>query len=455
MRILQNSLKRRKKKIMKKRSKLTYTQIIVLGFACIILFGAVVLCTPFASQSGEWTPFEDSIFTAVSATCVTGLTVCNTAEHWSVFGQVVILCLIQVGGLGFVSIISIISMVSKKNISLHNKRLLMESAGYTKLSGVDTMLKRLISGSLIFELCGAAVLTVRFMHDMPFSRAVYYGVFHSVSAFCNAGFDILGDSLVPYVGDLTVNLTVIMLIVIGGLGFFVWNDIALKRFKFKKFSLQTKIVLCATALLIVCGWLAFFITEKNAAMAHLNVNQRLIASLFQSVTPRTAGFYSVDQSRLSESGSLITVVLMLIGGSPGSTAGGIKTTTFFIVIASIIANARNSANVQLFRRRVDADNINHASAVCGLYILCVVASVMLMCAIEPFSLREILYEAASAMGTAGLSMGITASLTLFSRILLMLLMFAGRIGGLTLALAFAQRYEKDKLERPIERILIG
>ncbi len=440
---------------MKQKSKLTYIQIIVIGFACIILFGAFLLCTPFASKDGSWTPFLNSLFTAVSATCVTGLSVYNTAAYWSLFGQITILCLIQIGGLGFISIISMIAVLSKKNISLHSRRLIMESAGSTRLGGVVEMLKRLIAGTFMFEGIGAVVLTLRFLKDMPLKKALYYGVFHSISAFCNAGFDITGDSFAGYVGDATVNITLILLIVIGGLGFFVWSDIVQTKFRIKKFSLQTKIVLSATVALILSGWLLFFAVEKNASMAELSIGERLIASLFQSVTPRTAGFYAVDQALLSEAGSIITILLMFIGGSPGSTAGGIKTTTFFIIIASIIANARNSKNVHMFRRKIDGDNINHASAVCGLYMICILSAVIILCAIEPFSLKEVLYESVSAMGTTGLSMGITSSLTAVSKVILMLLMFAGRIGGLTLALAFAQKYEKDKLERPVEKILIG
>lgn len=439
----------------KRKNKLTYTQIIVLGFAGIILLGASLLCAPVASSSGNWTPFADSLFTAVSATCVTGLSVYNTAVHWSMFGQIVILFLIQIGGLGFISIISIIAVLSKKNISLHSRRLIMESAGSVRLDGIVQMLKRLVAGTFIFEGIGAVILTIRFMQDVPLGKAVYYGIFHSVSAFCNAGFDILGDSFVEYVGDPTVNLTLVLLIVIGGLGFFVWNDILQNKFKTKKFSLQTKIVFTATLILIFSGWLLFFLFEGKASMAELSFSERVWASLFQSVTPRTAGFYSVSQARLSEAGSLVTILLMFIGGSPGSTAGGIKTTTFFIMIASITASARNTKNVHLFRKRIDADNINHASAVCGLYMISIFTAVTVICAIEPFSFKEILYETVSAMGTTGLSMGITGSLSLISKAILMLLMFAGRIGGLTLALAFAQKYEKDKLERPVERILIG
>lgn len=439
----------------KQKNKLTYTQIIVLGFAGIILLGASLLCAPVASSSGNWTSFADSLFTAVSATCVTGLSVYNTAVHWSMFGQIVILFLIQIGGLGFISIISIIAVLSKKNISLHSRRLIMESAGSVRLDGIVQMLKRLVAGTFIFEGIGAVILTIRFMQDVPLGKAVYYGIFHSVSAFCNAGFDILGDSFVEYVGDPTVNLTLVLLIVIGGLGFFVWNDILQNKFKTKKFSLQTKIVFTATLILIFSGWLLFFLFEGKASMAELSFSERVWASLFQSVTPRTAGFYSVSQARLSEAGSLVTILFMFIGGSPGSTAGGIKTTTFFIMIASITASARNSKNVHLFRKRIDADNINHASAVCGLYMISILTAVTIICAIEPFSFKEILYETVSAMGTTGLSMGITGSLSLISKVILMLLMFAGRIGGLTLALAFAQKYEKDKLERPVERILIG
>ena len=438
-----------------RKNKLTYTQIIVLGFAVIILLGATLLCLPVSSSKGEWTPFVNSIFTAVSSTCVTGLSVYNTAEYWSLFGQTVILCLIQIGGLGFISLISIISVISKRQIGLHGRRLIMESAGSTRMSGVVDMLKRLVLGTFIFEILGAIALAIRFSFEMPVGKAIYWGIFHSVSAFCNAGFDITGDSFAPYAGDIWVNITLILLIVIGGLGFFVWSDIWHKKLNFKKYELQTKIVLLATAILIVGGWLLFFIVEKNYSMEGMALGERIIASLFQSVTPRTAGFYALDQAALSESGSVGTIILMFIGGSPGSTAGGVKTTTVIIMLASIFANARNIKNVHLFKKKIDEDNITHAAAVCGIYLVNILAAVIFVCAIEPFSLKEILYEIVSAIGTTGLSMGITASLTVVSKIILMLLMFTGRIGGLTIALAFAKKRDKDTLERPTEKILIG
>ena len=438
-----------------RKNKLTYTQIIVLGFAVIILLGATLLCFPVSSSKGEWTPFVNSIFTAVSSTCVTGLSVYNTAEYWSFFGQIVILCLIQIGGLGFISLISIISVISKRQIGLHGRRLIMESAGSTRMSGVVDMLKRLVLGTFIFEILGAIALAIRFSFEMPVGKAIYWGIFHSVSAFCNAGFDITGDSFAPYAGDIWVNITLILLIVIGGLGFFVWSDIWHKKLNFKKYELQTKIVLLATAILIVGGWLLFFIVEKNYSMEGMALGERIIASLFQSVTPRTAGFYALNQAALSESGSVGTIILMFIGGSPGSTAGGVKTTTVIIMLASIFANARNIKNVHLFKKKIDEDNITHAAAVCGIYLVNILAAVIFVCAIEPFSLKEILYEIVSAIGTTGLSMGITASLTVVSKIILILLMFTGRIGGLTIALVFAKKRDKDTLERPTEKILIG
>lgn len=443
---------------MKKRYKFTNTQIIALGFAAIIMIGTFLLSLPISSKSGTWTPFEDSLLTATSATCVTGLAVYDTGAHWTTFGQLVIITLIQIGGLGFMTIITMFSFFTKRQISMRERHILMQSAGNMNLGGIVKLIKRIIIGTFIIEGMGAVLLSIVFVPEIG-AKGIYYAVFHSISAFCNAGFDILSNvgsaSLSGYANNVLLNVTVMLLIIIGGIGFLVWSDILKWKFKFRKYELHSKIVLVTTAVLLILGAVVFFFTERNYAFRNMGTGESILASVFQSVTTRTAGFYSVPQGELSNSGTVMTILLMFIGGSPGSTAGGIKTTTFAVIIVSTIACARNRDSVTVFKRRIADDVVRQSTAIVSIYMAAVLASSAVICALEPITLRESLYEVVSAIGTVGLSMDVTPTLCTASKIIITVLMYAGRLGGLSLVMALAEKREKVPINRPVEKILIG
>lgn len=438
--------------------KFTYTQIIAFSFLLTILAGAILLCLPISSKSGGWTPFLDSLFTATSATCVTGLSVVDTFTHWTIFGQVVILLLIQIGGLGFMTVIVAISMVIRKHVSLHEQLLLRQSTG-NNAGGIMALLKKIMKGTLIFEGLGVILLSIRFCSIMGFSDGLYYAVFHSISAFCNAGFDLFSklgsSSLSMFVNDPLVNFTIMFLIVMGGIGFLVWDDILSNRFRFKQFSLHTKVVLVTTFSLILSGWILFYLLERNNTLADMSEGNKLLSALFQSVTTRTAGFATVDQSTLSEPSLIVTVLYMMVGGSPGSTAGGLKTTTLAVLVMGAVCCARNSEHTVMFKRRIEPSVVREASAISSIYFSAAIISGLVICILEPYSFVETLYEAASAIGTVGLSMSVTPNLGTASRIILIILMYAGRIGGLSFVLALAEKRKRIPLERPTGKLLIG
>lgn len=443
-----------------RKFKPTQTQLIAFSFFAIIVIGGLLLTLPISSRSREWTPLLDALFTATSATCVTGLIVRDTYLHWSTFGQIVIIVMIQIGGLGLMSIITMFSVFLKRRISLHERKLLMQSAGNTRISGIVQMLKRIIIGTFTFEGCGAVILATRFCPIMGLGEGIYNAVFHSVSAFCNAGFDLMGkyeafSSLTHFKDDVVVNLTIMGLIVVGGIGFLVWSDVVQKRLNFSKYSLHSKIALCTTALLLVSSTILFMIFERDTTMAGASFGQRLLYSAFQAVTPRTAGFNTISQADLSESGSLLTTILMLIGGNPGSTAGGIKTTTLAVLIVSIVSSARGNSFVTLFKRRFEDDTLRQAASVATVYVIGATAATMIICALEPFNIKNVLFEVASAIGTVGITQGITTELGPISHIILMLLMYSGRIGGLTLMLLLTEGGKQVQTRRPAEKILIG
>lgn len=445
---------------MHKKLKITYTQTIAFGFLIIILAGALLLCLPISSRAHEWTSFFDSLFTAVSATCVTGLIVFDTYTHWSLFGQLVILIMIQIGGIGFMTMITTVSIFMGRRIGLHERKLVMQSAGNTRLSGAIQLVRRIVIGTLFFEAVGAVLLAFRFCPEMGFLSGVYNAIFHSVSAFCNAGFDLMGrfdpgSSLTRYGSDPLVNFTVCGLITIGGLGFMVWSNIYKAQFDHRKFSLHTKLVLTMSAFLIAVPTILFYIFERNTCLSGMTCGEKWLHSLFQAITPRTAGFNTIDQSSLSESGSLLTTVLMLIGGSPGSTAGGIKTTTLAVLILTTLASARRNTHVEVFKRRLSNDTLRQASAIFTIYVTAAAVFSLVICAIEPYGIRSVIYEVCSALGTVGLSTGITASLGRASQTCLMLLMYAGRVGALTLMIVLAENRNRVALMRPKEDILIG
>lgn len=440
--------------------RLTSTQIIALFFVAVIAIGTLLLCLPIASKSREWTPLLDSAFTATSATCVTGLIVRDTFTHWSLFGQLVILTMIQIGGLGVMTIIMTFSVFAKKKISLYERKLLMQSAGTIRASEIIRLLRQITKVTLICEGAGAVILATRFCPELGIVKGLYYSVFHAVSAFCNAGFDLMGrygqfSSLTPFYSDITVNITVCALIICGGIGFIVWQDIVTHGIKFKKYSLHSKIALTTSAALILSGWLIFFLVERNYSLSTLSTGEKILAAFFQSVTSRTAGFNTVPLNRLSGAGVVLMSVLMMIGGSPGSTAGGIKTTTVAVMFFELIAAAKGDKDTVIFKRRLEDDTVKRAGAIISAYTAAVIIALIAISSAENLPLSDVLFEVASAVGTVGLTVGITPSLSSFSHIILMLLMFAGRIGGLTIIVAFAERREHAKLTRPTEKILIG
>jgi len=444
----------------KTKFKFSFEQIVVLGYFVIIMVGGTLLSLPIASNTSTWTPYVNAIFTATSATCVTGLVVYDTYLHWSLFGQTVILILIQIGGIGFMTIITIFSVYLKRNIGLHERKLLMQSTGSMEIAGIVRMVKRIVTGTFIFEGFGTLILATRFCPDLGFWDGLYAALFHSVSAFCNAGFDIMGrfgaySSLTNYSNDLYVNLTIMTLIITGGIGFVVWNDIVLHLHHLKKYQLHSKIALSATLVLIVMGTLLFYIFENHYSLADLNQTDKILASMFQAITPRTAGFNTVEIGSLSESGHLLTILLMFIGGSPGSTAGGIKTTTFVVMIMGAFASSRHQSHINIFKRRLDEHIVREASAIATLYVFLIICSTLFISFIQNFELKDVLFEVVSAIGTVGLSTGITMSLNDTSKLIIMLMMFAGRVGGLTLALVLAEKRTHTQTNRPIERIMIG
>lgn len=444
------------------RKKLTYTQIIVLSFLSIILIGSLLLTLPLSSRSGEWTPFLDAMFTATSATCVTGLVVYDTYTHWSAFGQAIILVLIQIGGIGIMTCIAMLSLILKRRISLSERRLLMQSAGSLQHNGIVILIKQIITGTAIVELCGALLLAIVFCPRMGFTVGLWNAVFHSVSAFCNAGFDLMGrySAFSSLSGDGLYNnplvmITLMLLIVIGGIGFLVWNDVIKKRTSFKKYEVHSKIVLTTSALLIGIGFVLFFIFEYKHSLAGMSLGQKLLNALFEAITPRTAGFASVDLNSMSDSGTLLTMILMFIGGSPGSTAGGIKTTTFVVLLLCALNSARRYGSITVFKRKLDQNTVAQASSIATVYAAGVFIAAMIICALEPYSFTQIVFEIVSAVATVGLSTGITPNLCAASQILLMVLMFAGRIGGLTFVLVLAERRINVPISRPTVKILIG
>lgn len=442
-----------------KRRHMTPARLIALGFLAIILVGTGLLMLPVASK-GTPAGFLDALFTSTSATCVTGLIVRDTFTGWTLFGQLVILTLIQVGGLGLMTMFTLLSFALGKHLGLYNRKVLMQSAGTISLNGIGRLIRRIIPFSFVFELLGAVLLAVRFVPQFGWARGCWFSLFHAVSAFCNAGFDLMGvrapfSSLTAYCNDPLVSLTVCALIVVGGLGFLVWRDIAVNGLRFSKYQLHTKLVLTTTGILLLGGWILFFFFERDATMAGMTVPQRLLASLFQSVTTRTAGFNTVDLTKLSESGNLLSDLLMLVGGSPGSTAGGIKTTTIAVLFLSAVVSAKGRTRVNAFRYSIDRDTLRQASSIVIIYLGMAAAAVLAVCAIDPISLKAALFEVSSAIATVGLTLGMTPSLSAASHVILILLMYAGRIGGLTFVLLFAQRRSDPPRDRPNGKLMIG
>ncbi|WP_455821203.1 TrkH family potassium uptake protein [Clostridium butyricum] len=443
-----------------KKPNFTYSQISAISFMSIILIGALLLTLPISSRSGEATPFIDALFTSASATCVTGLVVYDTYTHFSLFGQIVILSLIQIGGLGFMIIATLFSLMLKRKIGLKERGMLQESVSTVHIGGIVRLTKHILFGTVIFEAIGAIILALRFYPDMGLKQGLYNGVFQSISAFCNAGFDLMGrfepsSSLTLYSGDIVVNLVIMSLIVVGGVGFLVWEDIFTNKLKFCKYRLHTKIVLVVTATLIIVPAIIFYSIERTKSFADMGTTESWLASFFQSVTPRTAGFNTVNIAELSEGSILLTIILMVIGGSPGSTAGGVKTTSFAVIILSLIASIRHTEDINVFNRRLERDVIKKAYDVITIYFMCCALAVLLICALQPFGLKEVFFEVVSALSTVGMSTGITPDLNSLSKFIITLLMFFGRVGSLSVALVFSEKKEYIPIRKPVEKISIG
>lgn len=443
-------------KVVHWRRYLTSFQLIILGFAGVILLGALILMLPVASSCGAWTPFRESLFTSTSAVCVTGLVIYDSGSYWSGFGQGVILLLIQIGGLGVITMAATFLMLAGKNISLKERSAMQDAISAPAVGGIVRLTRFILKGTFFIELLGALAMLPVFCRDYG-SRGIWMSVFHSVSAFCNAGFDILGrpgnlyPSLTAYIADPLINIIVVLLIVTGGIGFLTWDDVCTHRLHLRRYRMQSKVILAATGLLILFPAILFFFTD----FSDLPMEQRFLASLFQAVTPRTAGYNTADLTAMTEASRAVMVLLMLIGGAPGSTAGGMKVTTLTVLAANAFATFRRRAEPQLFHRRLEGSAIRNASTILMLYLTLFFTGAVIISTAEGLPLSACLYETASAVGTVGLTLGLTPQLGALSQWILIVLMFLGRVGGLTLIYAAYSGRDLSCARFPQEKITVG
>lgn len=443
-----------------KRRGLSQTQYIAFGFFLLIMIGTFLLMLPISSKSGKGMDFLGALFTATSASCVTGLVVADTWTQWSLFGQIVIITMIQIGGLGFITIGVFLSILLRRRVGLRQRGLMQESTSALQIGGIVRLTKKIILGTAIFEGTGALLLAIRFIPQYGFFRGVFYSIFHSISAFCNAGFDLMGhqqpyNSLSAYYDDWLVNLVVMSLIVIGGIGFIVWDDLSKNKLQVHKYLLQTKIVLLVTAFLVFGGGAAFYFLEKDGLMADMSISGKILTSLFSSVTARTAGFNTIDTGALSDGSKFLTIILMFIGGSPGSTAGGVKTTTIAVLLLYVYASIQRTYGVNILGRRLEEDVIKQASSVFVINLFLALFVSLVIMAIQPLSMSDTLFETFSAIGTAGMTTGVTRDLLPLSKFLVVLLMYCGRIGSMSFALAFTQQKRTVRVQNPVEKINVG
>lgn len=439
-----------------KKKHMTSFQLIIMGFAGVILLGTVLLMLPFSSAEKVITPFHEALFTATSAVCVTGLVVKDTGSYWSLAGQTIILALIQIGGLGIVTVAASVSLLSGKKISLMQRSTMQNAISAPKVGGIVRLTRFILRGTFLIEAAGTVLLLPVFMGDYG-KKGIWMSVFHSISAFCNAGFDILGTdssmfpSLTGYSGNILINLVIMLLIITGGIGFLTWDDIYTNKLNFKRYRMQSKIILMTTACLILFPTVFFYICD----LTKLPMEKRLLAAAFQSVTTRTAGFNTINISEMSEASKAVMILLMLIGGSPGSTAGGMKTTTFSVLILNAIATFRSQENAGAFGRRLEYHVIKNAATIAMLYFALFFGGGIAISVYEGLPLLDCLYEAASAVGTVGLTLGITPELHVFSQVVLIILMYLGRVGGLTLIYAVFSGRNKGNAKLPLEKITVG
>ena len=438
-----------------RKHRLSSFQIIILGFAGVILLGALLLMLPLSTTAGCVTPFHEALFTATSAVCVTGLVVQDTGSYWSVFGQVVILTLIQIGGLGVVTVAASFALLSGRRISLMQRSTMQDAISAPKVGGIVRLTRFILRGTFLIELIGALAMLPVFCRDYGWC-GIWMAVFHSISAFCNAGFDILGTnnnlypSLTGYVQNPVINITIMLLIITGGIGFLTWDDICENKLHFHRYRMQSKVILITTLALIVLPALFFFFVDFGT----LPLRARVQAALFQSVTPRTAGFNTVDLPAMSGASLGVMILLMLVGGSPGSTAGGMKTTTFAVLLANMWATFRRREDAEFFGRRIDSSAVKNAATIAGMYLTLFFLGAFVIATAEQLPMSVCLYETASAVATVGLTLGITPQLGILSQGVLIALMFLGRVGGLTLIYAaFGSSPAHSRL--PQEKIAIG
>ena len=457
------------------RSSLGPSQILVAGFLMVILVATVLLMLPISSQSGQTTGFIDALFTSTSAVCVTGLVVVNTLEYWSLFGKIVILFCIQIGGLGFMSLVSMIFVFMGKKITLKNRLLMQEAFSFNTTAGIVRFAKAVVQLTFVVEGIGAILLSLVFIPEHGLIKGIGYSIFHAISAFCNAGFDLVGsNSLVPYVGNGIINFTIMGLIIASGLGFSVWIDtyniIKMKRQSaehftwkqaFYKLSLHTKLVWTITTILIVIGFVFFFLVEYNnpATLGALSLKDKIYAALFQSVAPRTAGFNTLPLAELTPASQLMSVILMFIGGSPAGTAGGVKTVTIGVLVLCALSTIKGRENTVVYKRRIPMAVIARALTVVIIAIVVVLGTLMILTVTEDAAFMELLFEVVSAFGTVGSTLGITTSLTPIGKIIIIMLMFIGRLGTITIAVALMVRQGKTKekhiIQYPEEKVLVG
>lgn len=447
------------------KKKVSPGQIIILGFAAVILIGTLLLMLPISSESGQATDIKTASFTAVSATCVTGLAVVDTASYWSLFGEIVILCMIQIGGLGFMTLVFLVSLFIKRQITPRERVIASQMLGLNIYGGTVRIAKRILSVTFMTEAVGALLLSVRFVPIFGVAKGIYYGVFHAVSAFCNAGFDLLGEyggkfsSLTPFADDAIVSLTVCALILIGGIGFIVWDDIIELVKHRKKVSVYSKIILVCTVILVVFGTVGVFACEYNnpETMKNMSTGEKILASFFQAVTTRTAGFSTVDNTLFTGAGKLVSILLMVVGGASGSTAGGVKIATVFVVVWAALRASRGQSEIHVFGKRITVDTLLRAVSVLTIYMIAVLGSTAAITFLSNAGITEALYETVSALSTVGLSLSLTPLLPAAAQVLLMIMMFFGRVGILTITYAIMLRMSnKDNILRyPDANILIG
>lgn len=452
-----------------KEFRFNTTQLVALGFMGVILIGTVLLALPISASEGNSTTFIDALFTATTSVCVTGLTTVSTAGHWSFFGKLVIMCLAQLGGLGVVTCVTLCLVIANRRITLNERIIISESYGLDTMEGMVKLIKKIVKGTLLIEVFGAVLYSIQFIPEYGPLPGLWRAIFNAVSAFCNAGMDILGDSSIQkYQTNVLINFTTMFLIVIGGIGFTVWWDVIrvigeLRRRKIRKekiftnLTLHSKFAITITAILIISGTILVFIFEYSNpdTIGNMSLGNKIMASLFQSVTTRTAGFFTIPQEKLTNATAMISILFMFVGGSPAGTAGGMKTTTIGMILLTTISFVGGREDTEIFNRKISKDNVRLGLSVVSVGFIVLFTAITMLCAIEKVPFLDIVYEVTSALGTVGLSRSLTPSLSFAGKIIIIIVMYLGRIGPITLVTALAIRTKKTGIELPEKKIIIG